>query len=128
MRELLAELKAREVPVGLASASLRNWVDATLTGLGLEGQFDTTVTASEVQKSKPAPDLYLRAAENLGVDPKLCVAVEDTRAGVRAAKAAGMYAIQVRAASTALDPIEEADRVIEDYTEFDLGLLAAASQ
>jgi HAD superfamily hydrolase (TIGR01509 family) len=123
VRELIGELKARSLPVGLASASLRNWVDATLAGLGLEGQFDTTVTASEVEHSKPAPDLYLRAADNLGVDPKLCVAVEDTRAGVRAAKAAGMYAVQVRAASTALDPIPEADAVIVDYTEFDLGLL-----
>ena len=99
----LIELKARSIPVGLASASLRNWVDATVAGPGLEGQFDTTVTASEVERSKPAPDLYLRAAENLSVDPKTCVAVEDTRAGVRAAKAAGMYAVQV-AASTALTP------------------------
>ena len=84
------------------------------------------MTASEVERSKPAPDLYLRAAENLSVDPKTCVAVEDTRAGVRAAKAAGMYAVQVRAASTALDPIPEADAVIVDYAEFDLGLLGAA--
>ena len=66
VRELLAELKARGVPIGLASASLRNWVDATLAGLGLNGAFATTVTASEVEQSKPAPDLYLTAAKAAG--------------------------------------------------------------
>jgi HAD superfamily hydrolase (TIGR01509 family) len=127
VHEVLAELKARGIPVGLASASLRNWVDATIMGLGLDGQFATTVTASEVERSKPEPDLYLEAAKNLGVDGSLCVAVEDTRAGVRAAKAAGMYVIQVRAASTALEPIAEADAVIDDYSQFDLALLSGAA-
>jgi len=122
--ELLCKLKSRGIPVGLASASLRQWVDATLRGIGLAGQFDTTVAAGEVPHAKPAPDLYLKAAANLGVDPKLCVAVEDTRSGVSAAKAAGMYTIQSRAASTALTPIAEADAVIEAYGEFDLGLFA----
>ncbi len=123
VRELVAKLKSRGIPVGLASASLRQWVDATLAGIGLAGEFDTTVAAGEVPRAKPAPDLYLKAAANLGVDPKLCVAVEDTRSGVSAAKAAGMYVIQSRAASTALPPIAEADAVIEDYSQFDLSLL-----
>jgi HAD superfamily hydrolase (TIGR01509 family) len=125
VRELLRELKSRGVLVGLASASLRQWVDATLAGIGLADEFGTTVAAGEVPHAKPAPDLYLKAAANLGVDPKLCVAVEDTPSGVRAAKAAGMYAIQIRAASTALAPIDEADAVIEDFGEFDRSLLSA---
>jgi HAD superfamily hydrolase (TIGR01509 family) len=125
VRELLRELKSRRIPVGLASASLRNWVDATLEGIGLAGQFDTTVAAGEVPHAKPAPDLYLKAAANLGVDPKLCVACEDSTSGIKSAKAAGMYTIQVRAASTALSPIDEADAVIEDYTQFDLGLFSS---
>lgn len=127
VRELLHKLKAQGIPVGLASASLRNWVDATLEGIGLAGQFDTTVAAGEVPHAKPAPDLYLKAAENLGVDPKLCVACEDSRSGVAAAKAAGMYTIQVRAASTALPPIDEADAIIEDYSQFDLRLFASSA-
>ena len=117
VRELLAELRRRSVPVGLASASLRQWVDATLAGLDLENAFDSTVSASEVQRSKPAPDLYLAAAERLGIVPEQCLAVEDT--------AAGMFAIQVRAASTALPPIPEADLVWEDYSQFDLAFFEA---
>jgi HAD superfamily hydrolase (TIGR01509 family) len=122
--EVLRELNARDIPVGLASASLRNWIDATLAGLGLIGEFRTTVAANEVAHAKPAPDLYLTAAKNLGVDPKVCVAVEDTLFGVHSAKAAGMYTIQLRAASTALAPLDEADAVIESYSQFDFTLFA----
>ncbi|MCH8051332.1 MAG: HAD-IA family hydrolase, partial [Chloroflexi bacterium] len=123
VRETIARLKSIPVPVGLASASLRQWVDATLAGIGLTDEFDTTVSASEVEHAKPAPDLYLQAAEKLGVPAAECIAVEDTRTGVASARAAGMYVVQVRAASTALPPIEEADAVIESYAEFDFAPL-----
>ena len=122
-RETIARLKSIPVPVGLASASLRQWVDATLAGIGLAGEFDTTVSASEVKRAKPAPDMYLAAAEKLGVPATECIAVEDTRTGVASARAAGMYVVQLRAASTALPPIEEADAVIESYAEFDFAPL-----
>ncbi len=123
VRETIARLKSIPVPVGLASASLRQWVDATLAGIGLASEFDATVSASEVEHAKPAPDLYLQAAEKLGVPAAECVAVEDTRTGVASARAAGMYVVQVRAASTALPPIDEADAVIESYAEFDFARL-----
>jgi HAD superfamily hydrolase (TIGR01509 family) len=123
VRELLAELKARGLPVGLASASLRNWVDVTLTGLSLSGAFATTATASEVERSKPAPDLYLLAAKGLGVASQACLAFEDTPSGIASAQGAGMFAVQVRASSTALPPLPEADLVIGKYSDFDLSLL-----
>jgi HAD superfamily hydrolase (TIGR01509 family) len=126
VRELLAELRSRGLPIGLASASLRQWVNATIRGLHIENAFDATVSASEVEHSKPAPDLYLAAAEKLGIPPGDCLAVEDTGAGIAAAKAAGMFAVQVRASSTALPPLPQADLVIDDYSEFDLSLLDGA--
>jgi HAD superfamily hydrolase (TIGR01509 family) len=127
-RELIQELHRRGIPVGLASASLRQWVDATIKGLGLTDAFGATVSASEVEHAKPAPDLYLAAAAQLGVPPERCIAVEDTRTGVGAAKAAGMFAVQLRAASTALPPIAEADLVIDDFSQFDLSLLDGAAR
>lgn len=127
VRSLIEELRRRSVPVGLASADLRQWVDATLRGLGLEKAFNATVSASEVKRSKPAPDVYLAAAEQLGIPADHCMAVEDTASGVAAAKAAGMFALQVRAASTALPPLAEADLVIDGYSQFDLSLLDGAS-
>lgn len=124
---VIRELRRRGIPVGLASASLRQWVDATVRGLGLDEAFDAVVSASEVQRAKPAPDLYLEAARRLGVPPERCVAVEDTATGIAAAKAAGMFALQVRAASTALPPLPDADRVIEDYSQFDFGLFVGSA-
>jgi HAD superfamily hydrolase (TIGR01509 family) len=126
VHELIAELKRRGIRIGVASASLRQWVDATLQGIGLADEFQATVSASEVEHAKPAPDLYTTAAERLGVPAAECLAIEDTRTGIASAKAAGMFAVQVRAASTALPPIAEADLVIEDYSQFDLSLLDGA--
>ncbi len=125
--DLLGELKALGIPVGLASASLRQWVDTTLAGLGLNGAFAATVTASEVEHSKPAPDLYLAAAKQLGVPPADCLALEDTPSGIASAKAAGMFAVQVRASSTALPPLPEADMVVNSYTEFDFRMIDAGA-
>jgi len=122
---LIEALRGRGVPIGVASASLRPWVDATLRGLGLSDAFAVVVSASEVENAKPAPDLFLSAAARLDVPPERCLVVEDTGPGIAAAKAAGMYAVQLRAASTALPPLPEADLVLESLTDFDLSLLSA---
>jgi HAD superfamily hydrolase (TIGR01509 family) len=123
VRSLIDELRRRGVPIAVASASLRQWVDATLRGLRLRHAFDAVVSASEVDNGKPAPDLFLTAARRLGLPPQRCLAVEDTLTGVRSAKAASMFTIQLRAASTALPPLPEADIVLDDYSQFDLSLL-----
>ena len=121
---LIDELRRRGVPIAVASASLRQWVDATLRGLGLQDSFDAVVSASEVDNGKPAPDLFLAAAQRLAVAPERCLAVEDSLAGIRSAKAAGMFAVQLRAASTALPPLAEADLVLDSLSDLDLSLLA----
>jgi HAD superfamily hydrolase (TIGR01509 family) len=121
--ELLDELDRRGVPYALATSSWGTWADAILEGAGLAGRFRVRVTGDEVTHEKPAPDLYLVAAQRLGLPPERCVAVEDTAAGIAAAKAAGMFAIQVRAASTAFPPLDEADLVIDDLTYFPVALL-----
>jgi HAD superfamily hydrolase (TIGR01509 family) len=123
VRPLIEALRRRGVPTAVASASLRPWVDATLRGLGLGDAFGAVVSASEVENAKPAPDLFLTAAARLGVPPDRCLVVEDTGPGIAAAKAAGMYAIQLRAASTALPPLPDADLVLDALTDFDLSLL-----
>ena len=125
VRPLIGELRHRAVPIAVASTSLRAWVDATLRGLDLEGAFNVVVSASEVANGKPAPDLFLAAAERLGVPPERCLAVEDTGPGIAAAKAAGMFAVQLRAASTALPPLPDADLVLDALPDFDLSLLDA---
>ncbi|MCJ7491276.1 MAG: HAD family phosphatase [Dehalococcoidia bacterium] len=123
VRELLSELTRRGVPRALASSSWPNWVKALLESTGLDGCFDVTVSSTAVENGKPAPDIFLSTAKALHVEPAQCIVLEDSRTGVLASKAAGMYTIQVRAASTALPPLPEADLVLERLSDFPLSLL-----
>ena len=122
-RELIAVLRERGVPVAVASSSLPSWVQVLLDGLGLDDAFDALVSASTVAHPKPAPDIYVEAARQLGKAPDRCIAIEDTPPGLAAAEAAGMLVVQVRASSTAWPPQPEADVVLGTLREFDLGLV-----
>ena len=123
---LISELTRRRLPIAVATASRRPWMDAVLAeGAGVPlDTFAAVVSREQVEHSKPAPDLYLRAAELLSMPAARCIAIEDTIPGIAAAKAAGMYAIQVRASSTALPPIDEADAVLDSLDQFPFDLLA----
>lgn len=93
-RELIAQLRGR-TRLGLASNTDRSLVDHALAATGLGEAFEVVVTAEDVERPKPAPDLYLFACECLGVRPDEAVALEDSETGVAAAKAAGMWCVAV---------------------------------
>jgi len=93
--ELVGALRAQGVPVGLASNSPRVMVEQALRTAGLEGAFDALVTAEEVARPKPEPDVYLAAAQALGAAPQDAIALEDSHTGVGAALAAGLFVIGV---------------------------------
>ena len=82
-------------PIGLASSSNRELIDLALELMGVADLFQATVSSEEVESGKPAPDVYLEAARRLGVAPERVVAVEDSGAGIRSAKAAGMRVIAI---------------------------------
>jgi HAD superfamily hydrolase (TIGR01509 family) len=94
-REMLAELKARNIPRAIATSSREHHAVLHLGTAGLLGMFDTIVTRDDVQHPKPHPEPYLIAAARLGHAPEDCLAVEDSHAGVRAAHAAGMQTVMV---------------------------------
>jgi beta-phosphoglucomutase len=123
VRPLLAELRRRGIPYALASSAWPNWIASLLAATGLEGSFDVIVSRTMVENGKPAPDIFFHTAERLGVPPEVCIVLEDTPTGIAAAKAAGMYAVQMRAASTAFPPLPEADLVLESLEDFPLSLL-----
>jgi HAD superfamily hydrolase (TIGR01509 family) len=123
VRELLSELRRRRLPVALATSSSRSWAEALLQATGLDGAFDAVVWREMAERPKPAPDLFLRAAELVGIEPARCIVLEDTAPGLEAAKNAGMLAVQVRSASTALPPQPHADLVLESLVDFPLSLL-----
>ena len=86
-------------PLGLASSSNRPIFEEVLELAGIADCFRATVSSEEVERGKPAPDVYLEAARRLGVDPSRCAAVEDSHAGIRSAKSAGMRVIAIPNAS-----------------------------
>ncbi len=92
----IARAHAGKVPMAVASGGLRSVVHATLDALGLRPLFDSIVTAEDVVYGKPAPDIFLRAAELLGVAPEGCIVYEDGAPGIVAARAAGMRVVDVR--------------------------------
>lgn len=87
------ERTAARWPLGLASSANRPVIDAVLAASGMADRFTATVSAEEVAHGKPAPDVYLAAAQKLGVDPRRAAAVEDSSNGLRAAAAAGMLVV-----------------------------------
>jgi HAD superfamily hydrolase (TIGR01509 family) len=89
------ELRARGVPVAVASSSPRERLRRTLGRAGLLDAFDALVAGDEVAHGKPAPDMFVLAAERLGVPPAECVVVEDSPPGVQAGLAAGMLTLAV---------------------------------
>jgi HAD superfamily hydrolase (TIGR01509 family) len=82
-------------PLGLASSSNREVIDVVLEQAGIAQHFRATVSSEEVEHGKPAPDVYLEAARRLGVPASRCAAVEDSRNGIRSARAAGMRVIAI---------------------------------
>jgi HAD superfamily hydrolase (TIGR01509 family) len=106
-------------PLGLASSSNRQLIDAALDLAGLAACFRATVSSEEVTHGKPAPDVYLEAARRLGVDPAHCAAVEDSHGGIRSAKGAGMRVIALPNPSYPPDEdaLGQADVVIRSLEE-----------
>ena len=82
-------------PLGLASSSNRELIDLTLELGGLEDHFRAAVSSEEVERGKPAPDVYLETARRLAADPAACAAVEDSHNGIRSAKAAGLTVLVI---------------------------------
>jgi beta-phosphoglucomutase-like phosphatase (HAD superfamily) len=84
------------IPLAVASGGTRKSIGQVLDHLGIRHLFQEVVTSEDVVKQKPAPDVFLEAARRLGVPPQFCRAYEDTDLGMRAIRAAGMEAVDVR--------------------------------
>jgi beta-phosphoglucomutase-like phosphatase (HAD superfamily) len=120
---LVSDLAAR-YRLAVASGSLRTAIGGVLALRGLRQHFGPTVSVQDVARGKPAPDLFLRAAELLGIAPAACVVIEDSVPGVNAARAAGMRVIAITN-TTPAERLAEADAVVSDYDAVRRLLLAA---
>jgi len=118
---------ARGHAVAIASSSHPDVIEATVGALGLQGDLGAIVSSDHVPAGKPAPDVYLRAAERLGVAPGRCLVVEDSLNGVRAGKAAGMTVALIPNPSVpaAARADGEADHVVPSLADLDPEALPA---
>ena len=85
-----------KIPLAVASGGTRDVIEIILNHLKIRNLFDAIVTSENVQRQKPAPDIFLEAARQIGVDPKFCRGYEDTDLGMQAIRSAGMEAVDVR--------------------------------
>lgn len=115
--DLVAGLAAR-VPLALASGSNHPVIDEVLAMRGLRQYFSAVVSVQDVSRPKPFPDVFLRAAELLGVAPGRCIVIEDSAAGVQAAREAGMQVIAITNSLPAAK-LAQAHRVVGSYEEIE---------
>jgi beta-phosphoglucomutase-like phosphatase (HAD superfamily) len=119
------DFHAQVVELGLkhavATSSQQETVDTIRQIVPLHDYFDQHIYhADHVNRAyKPSPAVYLYAAEQLAVDPKKCIAIEDSSGGIKAAKAAGMYCIGINTGKNR-EQLKQADAIVESFTEIDL--------
>ncbi len=128
VQELLDTCNRRGLPKAVASSSLHMWVDLKLNAIGLTGAFDAVLGGDDVTRGKPEPDIYVKAAGQLGVPPQECIAIEDSPVGISAAVASGAYTIAVRTEYTKNLDVSMAHLILESLVDFDLSLLADGPQ
>jgi HAD superfamily hydrolase (TIGR01509 family) len=121
--EAVRRLSARH-RAAVVSGSSRREIDVCLRALGVLERFAFYVGAEDTSRGKPYPDGYLLAAEKLAVPAHECLVLEDSTAGIRAARTAGMRCVAIRAGNFAGQPQDEADAVVDTLDAVDDALLA----
>ncbi len=117
--EILADLKSKGFKLAIGSSGPSENVDLLLTSLKIKYYFDVIITAAEVKKGKPEPDVFLIIAKTLNIDPKNCIVIEDAPVGIEAAKRARMTSIAVTTTHNKVELLD-ADLIIKDLTEISI--------
>ena len=112
----LKQIKQLNVPVALATSSRRAKMEMVMEKLDLLKYFDTVVTGGDVKNGKPAPDIFIKAAEKLSIARQDCIVFEDAVNGVQAAKNADMKCVAL-AATQLRDALQEADLIIDSFKD-----------
>lgn len=122
-RELLRELQAAQVPYALASSASREKIHFNLKQAGLAGEFPHIVSGEDFERGKPDPQIFLAAAQCIGVRPEVCVVIEDSINGLKAASAAGMAGVGVSNTFPSDRLMSHAARVVGSLTELSVAAL-----
>jgi len=116
--ELLDFLDQRKIPCAVATSASKKTALHHLTSLNIVERFQAIVGGDEVQRGKPAPDIFLEAGLRLGIEPEFCLVLEDSEHGIEGAKTAGMRAIRIPDGITKEEiPYSKADLMIDSLNE-----------
>lgn len=112
IRDLIRSLKEHNVKIAIASSSPMSFIQEVVKKFHIEQEFNIIMSGEEVERGKPAPDIYLEAAKRLEVRPEQCVVLEDSRHGVNAAKSAGMRCIGFLNPNSGHQDLSAADQTV----------------
>ena len=123
--ELLAAIRKAKLPIAVASSSSAIFIKEVLSRIGVTRFIDAYVSGESVKRSKPEPDVFLKAAEIIGIEPAFCVAIEDSGNGAIAAKRAGMKCVGYRNPHPGNQDLSVCDFVVDDFRALGLKDLRA---
>lgn len=118
VKNLIEKLKEKKIPLALASSSYADVIEIILQKTGLKKYFDVVVSSQMTGASKPEPDIFLLAAKKLKAEPENCLVIEDSKNGIAAAKAAGMFCVAFAGPGSELQDQSQADLIVEDFRNF----------
>jgi beta-phosphoglucomutase family hydrolase len=118
--ELVQAISDSHIKIGLASSSSRAFIEGVLDKLDVASHFQCIVSGLEVERGKPAPDIFLKAAHLLGISPEYCLVIEDSGHGVKAAKAAGMKCIGFENPNSGNQNLTKADMIVRSIKDIQL--------
>ena len=122
-KELIQLLKKEGILLAIASSSSLEAISYITNTFGIYSYFDKIISGTTLKRSKPAPDIYIKAAEELGVSTDECLVIEDSTFGVAAGKAAGMPVVGFYNPNSGNQDLSKADIIIEGFEEITLTFL-----
>ena len=120
--EFLRSIKEKELTTAVASSSDYKLINLILDRLKIAKYFDSVTSGSDVKRGKPSPDVFLLAAERIGIEPAECLVVEDSENGVKAAKAAGMKALGYINPTSGKQDLSLADFITDDFKKISIDM------
>lgn len=117
--DFIKKLKSKKIRIALATASPVKKLDAIMSALQIRNRFDAIVTADDVSKGKPNPEIFLKAAKKLGVSPRESIVIEDAPNGVEAAKSGGFTCVAITTTHQQKE-LRGADHIIDSFSDFKL--------
>ncbi|HEX8676230.1 MAG TPA: HAD family phosphatase [Segetibacter sp.] len=118
LQDFLEELHKHKIAMAIATSGIQVNIDFMFNHVPIKKYFKKIVNSGDVSKGKPDPEIFLKAAEALHIPTENCIVFEDSIAGVRAGKSAGMKVVALTTTHTP-EELKEADLVIKDYSEID---------